>query len=491
MYTLTTGDCLEELKHIPDNSIDSVVGDPPAGISFMNMNWDKDKGGRDEWIAWMTDVMRECYRVLKPGGHVIIWALPRTSHWTASAIEDAGFKIRDRIHYLKQSSSDAERFINSLSPDQLQSLEIALQSSGREDIFYHVFGSGFPKSHNIGKGIDQAAGVEREVVRTPMTAHSTAGKGISNELDERPWMTEAREKGYHEHAGPLPATPEAELWEGWGTSLKPSVEHWVLAMKPRDGTYANNAQTWGVAGLNIDGARVETGKPIPAHHGTNGAAGRTFGERRECEPGSSGTVFQNKGRWPAHLVTDGSDEVVERFPNSDGSASPRTNHGKGNNCYGEYQTVTTQNDAWGDSGSTARYFTVCEQDRFLYTPKASRKERDAGLDDLDEKVGGGMAGTADKSLKTGSGNERNNKMRNHHPTVKALSLMRWLVRLTKTPTGGVVLDPFMGSGSTGVACIYEERDFVGIEMNPEYVEIARLRIEHAIEDKRTEQLKLF
>lgn len=187
------GDCLEQLKSIPDNCVDSLVTDPPAGISFMGKAWDDDKGGRKQWVAWMTEVMSECLRVMKPGAHGLVWALPRTSHWTATALEDAGFEVRD--------------------------------------VVTHLFGSGFPKSMDVSKAIDKSAGLERP--RIP------GGQGGVNTV------LGARKPG------------EARQWQGWGTALKPASEHWILVRKPcSEKTVAANVLKWGCGGLNIDASRV-------------------------------------------------------------------------------------------------------------------------------------------------------------------------------------------------------------------------------------------
>ena len=175
---LHLGDCLEYMKSQPDNFFDSIVTDPPAGISFMGKDWDKDKGGRDAWIAWMTVIASEAYRVLKPGAHALVWALPRTSHWTATAWEDAGFEVRDRVS--------------------------------------HLFGSGFPKSHNISKAIDKMAGAEREIL----------GESPYNARRPNPPVSERYAQAGHKANITAPATPEAQQWDGWGTALKPCMEDW-------------------------------------------------------------------------------------------------------------------------------------------------------------------------------------------------------------------------------------------------------------------------
>ena len=183
---LLVGDNAIWLKKIPDNSIDSIVTDPPAGISFMGRGWDTDKGGRDHWIAWMQEVATECKRVLKPGGHAFVWAIPRTSHWTATAWENAGFEIRD--------------------------------------VVAHIFGSGFPKSLNIGKAVDKLQGNEREIVGETRIGKTSMG-------DASGWDTSENMKAIKE-SGSVNITKGTSEWEGWGTALKPAREDWLLMRKP-------------------------------------------------------------------------------------------------------------------------------------------------------------------------------------------------------------------------------------------------------------------
>ena len=389
--TLHHGDCLEVLRSLPDCSVDSIVTDPPYGLSFMGKRWDYDVPSVEIWA--------ECLRVLKPGGHLLAFAGTRTQHRMAVRIEDAGFEIRDMIAW--------------------------------------VYGSGFPKSLDVSKAIDKMAGAEREVIRTPMTAHSTAGKGLSNELDERPWMTKARELGYHEHAGNIPATPEAKQWEGWGTALKPALEPITVARKPLIGTVAENVLQHGTGAINVDGGRV--------------------GER-----------------WPANFIHDGSEEVVALFPQSNGGAFPKkSNVPTGKHYEGGWGAVDNGVRTEMDNGSAARFF---------YCAKASKADRDEGCEKLQERSAGECVDRVEgsawmESPRAGAG--RTSGSRNHHPTVKPTDLMRYLCRLV-TPPNGIVLDPFMGSGSTGKAAMLEGFAFVGIEREAEYIDIAKARIQSAV-----------
>lgn len=330
------GDCLEILSKMESNSVDSLVTDPPAGISFMGKAWDHHKGGRDDWIEWMRTVMSECLRVLKPGAHGLVWALPRTSHWTATALENAGFEVRD--------------------------------------VVTHLFGTGFPKSLNLGNG--------------------------------------------------------------WGTALKPASEHWILIRKPcSEKTVAANVEKWGTGGINVDECRVGTDKI------QGGRAGRK-------DPSSFNVCIGEKpephsGRFPANLILDEHaaellDEQSGEHPSAgEYKASLLKPEGskfvEGNTNFGQGQSQKRHNVYAGQTGGASRFF---------YCAKASKSER--GED-------------------------------NKHPTVKSLKLMRYLCKLV-TPPNGVVLDPFMGSGSTGIAANAEGFQFIGIEKEPDYFAIAEGRL---------------
>jgi site-specific DNA-methyltransferase (adenine-specific) len=275
-----------------------------------------------------------------------------------------------------------------------------------------------------------------------------------------------------------PATSAAALWQGWGTSLKPAYEPIIVAMKPLDGTYAHNALTWGVAGLWIDGGRVPSnGESVTINTWDDGSkpfgngAGHPFTGRQETS-----------GRWPANFIHDGSDEVLAGMPQTGVSSGGRIgNKGSALNMMGDdYQPG---DPGYGDSGSAARFF---------YAAKASKRERDAGCEEMPEVAATerqAMCGLPDLRM---NHEQARNPTRNFHPTVKPLSLMRYLCKLTRTPTGGVVLDPFMGSGSTGCAAVLEGRDFIGIELDEQYIEIARRRIDYwqCEAKKETEQLEL-
>ena len=371
------GDCLEVLRTLPDNSVDSIVTDPPYGLSFMGKKWDYDVPSVDVWA--------ECLRVLKPGGHLLAFAGTRTQHRMAVRIEDAGFEIRDLIAW--------------------------------------VYGSGFPKSLDVSKAIDKAAGAEREVTREGQTkAPEDAGK-----FDSAP--STARERRDN------PATEAARQWQGWGTALKPALEPITVARKPlSEGTVAANVLAHGTGALNIDGCRVEgaDAQEGRTRHGGGVVGNASSYELPDCK------APMPAGRWPANLIHDGSDEVLSLFP-------------------GE-----------GDKSAA----------RFMYCAKASKRDRDEGLDHLPEihRVNGNKWTDQDYRVTRGERppSAESGPRRNVHPTVKPTDLMAYLCRLV-TPPGGVVLDPWMGSGSTGKAAKLEGFDFIGMEQDEQYFEIARAR----------------
>lgn len=379
------GDCLEVMKTLDANSVDSIVTDPPYGLSFMGKRWDYDVPSTEIWA--------ECLRVLKPGGHLLAFAGTRTQHRMAVRIEDAGFEIRDMIAW--------------------------------------VYGSGFPKSLDVSKAIDKAAGVEREVVgesarHVGKKTQRLEGLNGTSTFAETPGM------GAYITA---PVTDAARQWQGWGTALKPALEPITVARKPLIGTVAGNVLTHGTGALNIDGCRVPgalEGDPMRFAKTDGGE----FVARFDAAP-----VVRMEGRWPANLIHDGSDEVLAAFPET--APSKAANRGI-QQRYDVSSPETARPKAGTDTarghddngGSAARFF---------YCAKASKADR----------------GEA-----------------NGHPTVKPTALMRYLCRLV-TPVGGKVMDPFMGSGSTGKAATLEGFDFIGIELDPEYALIAAARIEAA------------
>ncbi len=416
--TLHLGDCLEVLRTLPDCSVDAVVTDPPYGLSFMGKRWDYDVPSVEVWA--------ECLRVLKPGGHLLAFAGTRTQHRMAVRIEDAGFEIRDMIAW--------------------------------------VYGSGFPKSLDVSKAIDKAAGAEREVVGTRENSFGRKpgggaawGEGITGE-----------ETSAHTFSITAPATEAARQWQGWGTALKPALEPITVARKPLAGTVAANVLQHGTGALNIDGCRVDASDARPLIESKAEASLHAFGNGLN---GSRCAGVTTQGRWPANLIHDGSDEVVACFPANAGASAPvkgtEVSRASVGRVTGERDRVPGAFHA--DSGSAARFF---------YTAKAAKSDRDDGLDlRASARRQGARPGSPDETGKFPDHDHRE-RTGNFHPTVKPTDLMRYLCRLV-TPPGGTVLDPFMGSGSTGRAALLEGFRFIGIEREAQYLEIARARVQSA------------
>lgn len=382
---IIVGDCRDVLRTLPEASVDSIVTDPPYGLAFMGKKWDYDVPGEEVW--------RECLRVLKPGGHLLAFAGTRTQHRMAVRIEDAGFEIRDMIAW--------------------------------------VYGSGFPKSLDVSKAIDKAAGLHRTF--TPV---GSAVKRMIPGADQNATGSWIKDNGREYQPGVSEPASEAALqWQGWGTALKPSMEPITVARKPLAGTVAENVLAHGTGALNIDGCRITVGDDAYArnHSGDRGHAGTrdASGEgATNLHPG--GGSASTLGRWPANLIHDGSDEVLAGFPDTKGGFAVRRNSG-GNTFGGDKAKPPMDDLGYGDTGSAARFF---------YCAKADKDDRGEG---------------------------------NMHPTVKPGDLMRYLIRMV-TPPGGTVLDPFMGSGSTLLAADREGFNAIGVELNPEYAEMARRRL---------------
>jgi site-specific DNA-methyltransferase (adenine-specific) len=437
-YQLFLGNCLDTLRNLPDNSVDSIVTDPPYGLTsgkkggsgtasvnlksphgrsrigtgngaggFMGLKWDGDVPSVEIWA--------ECLRVLKPGGHLLAFAGTRTQHRMAVRIEDAGFEIRDMIAW--------------------------------------VYGSGFPKSMDVSKAIDKAAGAARELTRPGVDRR----EGYGDDWDKGDSSTRPR---YDE-----PATDTAKQWEGWGTALKPALEPITVARKPFASTVAANVLAHGTGALNIGGCRIEVSDATYARNcsGDRGHSGTRGSDQEGATSLRSGGGSAAAGRWPANLIHDGSAEVVAQFPTSD---SARANGNPNNPKRGENHTATSYGKGNGkvthdfrDAGSAARFF---------YCPKTSRKDRNEGLTDPGPQF---THGATLRQI------ENTDAKSNNHPTVKPTDLMAYLLRLV-TPPGGIALDPFMGSGSTGKAAMREGFEFIGCELDEGYMAIATARIAH-------------
>lgn len=432
LNTVIQGDCLEVLKTLADNSVDAIVTDPPAGIGFMGKDWDKDKGGRDKWIAWKEEIARECLRVLKHGGHALVWSLPRTSHWTATAWENAGFEVRDKIA--------------------------------------HVFGSGFPKSHNLGKAVDKLQGMKGRVV------NFDANKIRHNRKSKKKGGSRILAGGFDSDNGATITKGNSE-WEGWGTALKPAREDWFLLKKPNEKglNIAQNCLKWGVGGLNIDACRIDfqndddkqesTAKNQHEKFGTKPMQGNnTYGDYSMIEPKN----YNPTGRFPANLIHDGSDEVLELFPITKKGSDKKRNC-KSVGSFGMPNDATVE---YNDSGNASRFF---------YCAKPSPNEKHKGCEDMEMKQsvgGGGGIGNYinDKNSASGKYGSEKAPSKNFHPTVKSIALMSYLVRMI-TPKNGIVLDPFGGSGSTALGCLQEGVNFILIEKETDFVQIANKRID--------------
>ena len=430
---LLEGDCLDKLKELDDNSVDSIVTDPPYGLSkepdmmkvlkhwmngddyvhnskgFMGKSWDSFVPNPNVW--------KECLRVLKPGGHMVAFFGTRTYDMGVLSIRIAGFEVRNQLAW--------------------------------------AFGSGFPKSMAIDKAIDKHFNAERRVI----------GKREHPTLKDKSKINRQEQTQFHanntikdEWDITEPATDEAKQWDGWGTDVKPAFEPIVLARKPlSEKTIAANVLKHGTGGLNIDASRVPTdGDKL----GGGSKDKHNFADKEGWDRPwmhDEEKVKQNiedrlakvekaeqLGRFPATLIHDGSEEVVSLFPESKGQQGDvkgtEVSHTGQNGIYGEYGRVGSQKR--GDTGSAARFF---------YCAKASKSDKNEGMPD----------GT-----------------KNTHVTVKPYNLMKYLATLV-TPPNGTVLDPFMGSGSTGKAAVRCGFNFVGIELDPDYLQIAKARIEYA------------
>lgn len=376
---LLHGDSAELGTVLAENTVDAIITDPPAGFGFMGEEWDGDKGGRDKWIAWLAQLVVPALLALKPGGYAFVWAIPRTSHWTATALENAGFEIRD--------------------------------------VHHHLFGTGFPKS----------------------LTHKSA-----------------------------------EIPEWGGTGLKPAVEHWILCRKPLEGklTYAENFAKWGTGVMNIGACRILTDEERKAvfsgAKGEGGPGAEVYGasEKYLSEP-------HEDGRWPAHLTLD---LYAAGMIDAQSGETDIENGGE----------IGLKGGSKGRARKVKK--STGGASRFFYVAKPAPKEKNYGLDHLPTVSGGeatggraeGSAGVANPRAGAGRGG----KHKNVHPTVKSVALMQWLIRLI-TPPGGVVLDMFAGSGTTGVAALLEGFSFIGVEQggeNNKYLPILTARLNQALAD---------
>lgn len=462
------GDCLSVLKNFPDNSIDAVITDPPYGLSDHDEKTIRDVllhwlNGDDDYIpkkkgfmgaSWDAFVpppalWKEVFRVMKPGANIMVFAGSRTQDLMTMALRLAGFEIRDVI------------------------------------LFLH--GQGFPKGIDISKQIDKRLGAEREVIGRYVDAEGRVYKQTGNRRNFTAGNKEevdiCDDKRFLVTA---PATPEAKLWEGYRTALKPAYEPIIWAIKPCDGSFANNALKWGVAGLWIDGCRI--GSDVIKTHGKRNGSGVSLGWCKYKSP-ENYKVAEHLGRYPANIVLECiCDEVIKKdgakfhtnpecvcymldqqFQTAKGWGKSTEGNLKGKSSLFKLGGVNPNRYDMGGTGAS----------RFFYCAKADRKERNIGCEDLPKramtelnKIGGEKS-----NFKTGSGNERDIYLHNNHPTVKPLDLCRYLVKLILMPNPEqTYLDPFLGSGTIAMAVKEHGRNWIGIELNKDYCEIAKRRI---------------
>lgn len=435
----------EALKELPDNSVDSIVTDPPYGLSFMNKKWDYDVPSIDFW--------REVYRVLKPGSHVLAFGGTRTYHRMVVNIEDAGFEIRDQIQW--------------------------------------IYASGFPKSLNIGKAVDKIEGNEREVVnkvkRHDFKDPQYIKQGSMMKTDNSLMLD-------------LPITKGSSEYEGWGSALKPANEPIVLARKPlSEKSISENVMKWRTGGLNIDGCRIgfqgdkpnDTGR-FPANVILECICDEVIhGEKGEVKTGDR-DIFLNSNN-VFGIKNDGKTKRIENYNDKgdihtnpdcpcyimDEQSGTRKSCKRTSKYNKETEHTNTYTPPKSDYRDDNIYSDMGGASRFFYRAKVSKKERNLGLDGFEDKklCQGGYNSDWSSDKENDIGLNKIKIYKNNHPTVKPINLLTYLCRLI-TPPNGVVLDPFMGSGSTGVAALLEGFDFIGMELEKDYYEIAKKRIEN-------------
>ena len=561
MIDLNHSDCAEFLDKLSDNSIEALITDPPAGIGFMGKEWDHHKGGRDEWVTWLTGIMKKCYRVMKPGAHGFVWAIPRTSHWTATALENAGFEVRDCVYQIFGSgfpkSLDVRK--SSIKSGIGCSCDEPLEATTEADLSGVQSAVHTEKQSRVGKSEAMQPGVLRDLAiqkscnpsaygndlhqrnvsgqraGSPSEKISSNGKescvegGRDLQADQgqlhRPKVCQVPEgisadgtQGRLHHGasaingeahGPDahavgsgspqgPQHPEqrdrksgmvSRQWgaqtcgrcgrcgkayfpEGIGTALKPAVECWWLIRKPiSEKTVAANVLKWGCGGINVDAGRIEASDQAKLEKNwdrlqsqSQSLIATALSPKEQIHLGG----YKATGRFPANLVLD---EVAAEMLDAQ-SGVLKTGNGPTKRAGLGYQ------GGEGNESESPRPKNEGGASRFFYCAKTSKSERNAGLDGMEAKPSQeyGLKNSVDKRPGRAEGNRTNEARQNHHPTVKPQKLMSYLIKLI-TPPGGVVLDPFMGSGSTGCAAKREGFEFIGIEKEKEYFEIAAKRIE--------------
>jgi DNA modification methylase len=489
-YQILHGNNLDILPTLADNSIDSIVTDPPYEISFMSKSWD------GSGIAYSVELWQQCLRVLKPGGHLLSFGGTRTYHRVAVAIEDAGFELRDSIAWLYGSgfpkSLDVSKAIDK-KPEALQTTQ-----------FKVWLGKQIELCNKTRKQIDDECGFTAcSYAKTDgkdywSTNHPTKEKwavmkqviGLSDDWD---WIItdNIEERGFIESTGGLhggsgntvgnftgkqlsnvAVSKEAQQWQGWGTALKPAFEPVIVARKPIEGTVANNVLKWGTGGLNIDGSRIGT-ETISTHNAPKGS----FAGGEPDRGSDTSSYKEHTGRWPANIILDPytAELLDEQSGDRPGGTFPAKRGQSVNTSFASGQETVGGQRSMGDSGGASRFF---------YVAKASKRDRNEGLEELPEKIkpygNREIDDVPEEGDRPGSVNDKftTQPAKNFHPTVKPTSLMEYLIKLV-TPPNGTVLDPFTGSGSTGKAAILQGFDFIGIEMTEEYLPIIEGRLKHA------------
>lgn len=391
--TIYHSDAVVALEQIQPNSIDCMVTDPPAGIGLLGKSWDSfgQKNARNNFVGWLSEIFAKCFEVLKPGAHVLVWAYPKTSHWTALALEEAGFEPKDRITHFVDDENLLQEFINSLDEQQLKLFALLIEQSRVE----HIQLNGYPKGMNIASAIEAKIRLN--------SARSSDWK----KLDGIPTKSRVGyhkigyEQGYkpRDYSGTptvrvIVKTPEAKKWFGWYTTLRPAMEDWWLFYKPFEKglTNVDNILKWGVGGLNLKDTAIQDFNSPDLEP--------LFEELKDED-----NQIRFKGKYPTNVIFDDSENIQRDVPLIDNE--PLT--------------------------------------KYYYCVRASLKEKNEGV------------------------------KKNSHPTVKPIQLMEYLIKLV-CPANGIVLDPFMGSGSTGLACLNLKRHFVGIEKDETYFNIAKDRI---------------
>lgn len=491
---LLLGDCLDKLKELPDNSVDAIVTDPPYGLgkepdirevmsNWIEKDFHKESGGGfmgKDWDSFVPSPIywKECLRVLKPGGHILCFAGTRTQDLMGIALRFAGFEIRDCIMFCygqgfpkslniskaidKKPKGKLSEFAKILKSKRIE-LGLSLSEADKlitngSTMYSFLEGrnvngifSLYPPNKRYYEKIKEHFGIIGwdDIVENNLEETGIKEGNYGYQKNNERWQKETIIKES--------STDAAKQWEGWGTALKPAYEPIILARKPlSESTVAENVLKYGTGGINIDGCRVETEETITNHSRSAEASiskGK-YGDSKEQK--THQTEGQSLGRWPANFLHEGSEEVVGLFPETtSGKPGIRRKPHETNAMSGRLNLTGRVETGIGDSGSAARFF---------YCAKASKKDRDEGCGNLEKK--------------------------NNHETVKPTSLMQYLCRLI-TPPHGIILDPFMGSGSTGKAAMYEGFDFIGIEKEEEYFKIAEKRIAHAQKEKEKEDKDIF